>query len=444
MAYQSKSGLPSTGYVGPLTRAVLNGAVCSNPIKAATTPAASPAPVISEFVGSNDNLLTVGSNNVVYGKNLSNINSAYITSISDPSKKLLNLQYTIKSDTSVVLTAPSTMSSLANGDYYLYLGKPGSVSAPTLVKISQPTLGNSVTAPVSAPRITSISKTNVKYNDTVTLRGANFDGVKADLLFITDARGSISPEILSVSSSRVVFKVPNIPAGTYYVYLASNTGISNKVIMNVSVQAATVVVDNTPKITGISKNVVEYNDIVKLTGVNFSGVRSELLYITDSNGSISPEILSTSPTSVDFKVPNIPAGRYDVYLTANGGTSNKVAMSVSISTQVDTPYISSINPNTGKFGDTVTLNGLNFQGVTSDLLFMDDATGSISPEILSSSATSVVFKVPNVPTGTYSIYLAADKGISNKVNFTVQSNISNISNTRQSATVFEWFMSLLQ
>jgi len=316
MAYQSKSGIPSTGFVGPLTRATLNGAVCSNQMKGAT-------PTVS-------------------------------------------------------------------------------------------------TTPVEvAPRINSISRSNVRYNDTVTLRGTNFSGVRSELLYITDANGSISPEILSSSATRVVFKVPNVPTGTYDVYLTSNTGTSNKVQMRVSVQAVTTtVVETSPRISSISKSNVKYNDIVTLRGTNFSGVRSELLYITDSKGSISPELISSSPTAIDFKVPNVPAGTYDVYLTSNTGTSNKVQMSVSVPVVV--PTITNVSKTSAKYNDLITIRGYGFKGVTSELLYITNVGGSISPTLVSTPTdTAIVFRTPNVPAGDYQIYLTADGGISNKVPFAV-------------------------
>jgi len=426
MSYQEKKGIPSTGYVGPLTRAVLNGAVCINPVKA----------------------------------------------------------------------TPSLVGTTAVG---------------------------------SSPRISSISTSNVRVNDIVTLRGANFDGVRSELLYITNTTGSISPEIVASSNSSVVFKVPNIPAGTYYVYLASNTGISNKMVMNVSSNVSlnvytncksdttkkeairqlylklqkrepdqagwdywtcdtrslsqiesdmkagfeyvakqqmvvlsnqilgraptdseinqwylviyntqtgaidynpliaklnamkgpvTNAVSTAPKINSITKSSVKVGDTVGIRGTNFDGVRSELLYITNTTGSISPEIISNSPVSVYFTVPNIPAGAYYVYLTANGGTSDKVLMNVEA--KVEAPVISNVSITSAKYNDLVTIRGKGFKGVRSELLYITNANGSISPEVTSTPTDSVlVFRTPNIPAGDYQIYLAADGGISNKVPFSV-------------------------
>ena len=133
-------------------------------------------------------------------------------------------------------------------------------------------------------------------------------------------------------------------------------------------------------------------------------------------------------------------------MTANGGSSNKVAFTVlpPLAQQPVTPYISSVSPVSAKANALVTVTGTNFQGVTSDLIFLESSVGSISPEIVSSSATSIVFKVPYVTAGTYKLYIFADGGASNEVNFTIESGMAIGQGLIQTATVFDWFISLFR
>jgi peptidoglycan hydrolase-like protein with peptidoglycan-binding domain len=186
-----------------------------------------------------------------------------------------------------------------------------------------------------------------------------------------------------------------------------------------------------PVISSVLPLSARVNDTVTLSGSNFTGVNPDLVTISNSTGSMSVGTLYVSTaTAVVFKLPNLPAGVYNVELTANGGTSNKVTLTVlapiveRVSAPRTTPYIASISPSGAKPGALVTVTGSNFQGVTADLLFIENTSGSISPEIVSSSATSIVFKVPNMPAGSYKVYLFADMGESNQANFTVQNALT--------------------
>jgi len=343
MLYQEKKGLPSTGYVGPLTRAILNASVCNNVVSTTTS---------------------------------------------------------------------------------------------------------SVVVPTSVPKITSVLPLSAKVGDTVTLYGSNFTGVTSDLISISNSVGSISPDtVYSITTNTVVFKMPNVPAGIYNVQLTANGGTSNRISLNALQQTADVIPTIAPKITSVLPVSAKPGDTVTLFGTNFTGVTKELISISNSSGSISPDtIYSSNASSVSFKMPSVPVGTYSVGLTSNNGTSNRISLNaLQQAVQVATPFISSINPTVGKTGDLVTLGGTNFEGVVSDLLFMDTANGSISPQIVSSSATNITFRVPNVPVGVYKVWMLGDKGASNEVNFTVQNNLSTTgSGVTQTASVLNWFISLFR
>lgn len=238
-----------------------------------------------------------------------------------------------------------------------------------------------------------------------------------------------------------------------------------------------------PRIVRITPNRAKPNDPVELLGVNFSGSSVELSILTGSGGVVTkPAIMFSNQNKINFNTPLIPAGEYKISVKRGGAVSNEVVFSVidqiivvpeqpatpnpntppdpvpvvpvapvAVPNLVSTPKpaappaptvisndlvpkIISISPTSGSFGNLVTITGLNFTGVVTDLLFITNATGSISPEIISKSSTSITFKLPNIPAGIYKIYLAADGGISNEVEFSV------FMPGNQASNVLDWFL----
>ncbi len=317
-----------------------------------------------------------------------------------------------------------------------------------------------------APVITSITPGKLKSGEKLVITGKNFlsDGVSAatevsDVILTNSSNVTVArATILSQSNTRVEVQIPSNLQGLYNVVIVTvGSGKSNPwtvVVEPTTTQAPATPVTPpvaptrtpAPVINSVLPLGARAGDTVTLYGSNFTGVISDLISISDSRGSISPEVMySASASSVTFKMPNLPAGTYYVELTANSGTSNRIVLNALQPTvQISTPYISSISPSSAKPNTLITLTGTNFEGVTSDLLFIENSSGSTYLDVVSSSATSVTFRVPNIPAGTYKVYLFADKGESNWVDFTVQSGVSTLQSIVQTATVFDWFISLFR
>ncbi len=331
-----------------------------------------------------------------------------------------------------------------------------------------PDVSSTPTVVRQAPVITSITPGKLRSGEKLVIAGKNFlsDGVStatelSDVILTNSSNVTVArATILSKSNTRVEIQIPSNLQGLYNVVIVTvGSGKSNPWTVVVEPAIATPQTPVTPVtppvaptktpapvINSVLPLGAKAGDTVTLYGSNFTGVISDLISISDSRGSISPEVMySASASSVTFKMPNLPAGAYYVELTANSGTSNRIVLNALQTTvQISTPYISSVSPSSAKPNTLITLTGTNFEGVTSDLLFIENSTGSRYLDVVSSSATSVTFRVPNIPAGAYKVYLFADKGESNWVDFTVQGNVSALQSIVQTATVFDWFISLFQ
>jgi hypothetical protein len=334
-----------------------------------------------------------------------------------------------------------------------------------------------------SPAVTSIVPSILKSGEKMTINGKNFftDGFStsnqiSEVILTNSSNVPVTrPVILSQSDTRIEIQLPsNLQPGTYSVVVLTTrsertkaltirieSAVPTPVVAPVvpvtpvapAAPVAPVVVPAVvtqipaPVINSILPISARVDDTVTLSGSNFTGVTPDLVWITNSTGAASVGTLyQSTANTIIFKTPNIPAGTYSVELTANGGSSNKVAFTVlpPLAQQPVTPYISSVSPVSAKANALVTVTGTNFQGVTSDLIFLESSVGSISPEIVSSSATSIVFKVPYVTAGAYKLYIFADGGASNEVNFTIESGMAIGQGFIQTATVFDWFISLFR
>ncbi len=247
------------------------------------------------------------------------------------------------------------------------------------------------------PRIVRVTPNRAKTNDPIELLGVNFSGSGIELSILTSGGGVVTkPAITSSNQNKIYFNTPSIPAGDYKISVKRGGAISNEVSFSVIDQV--VVVPEQPA----TPNPNTPPDPVQVVPV-------------------SPPVVPVVPVSVPNLVPAPKPAAPPVPTVI----SNDLI-----------PKIISISPTSGSFGNLVTITGLNFTGVVTDLLFITNATGSISPEIISKSSTSITFKLPNIPAGVYKIYLAADGGISNEVEFSVYMPGNQVSN------VFDWLLGL--
>lgn len=102
-----------------------------------------------------------------------------------------------------------------------------------------------------------------------------------------------------------------------------------------------------------------------------------------------------SGASLTFSVPNLPFGKYDIFITNSLGTSNK-SFFVITDPKSSPPFILSTSPESCLYGEEVTIRGANFTPTGNEIY---SSYGSIK-DVASPDGTTLVFKVlpfPEVP-----------------------------------------------
>lgn len=169
----------------------------------------------------------------------------------------------------------------------------------------------------------------------------------------------------------------------------------------VNVQNAPIIADFSPKNGAPGSQVV-------ITGANFTGVTGV------SFGGVNAAFIINSPTQITATVPE-GALIGSIAISSLGGTTNSAA------TFIVAPRITSFTPDHGGVGQTVTLNGANFEGVTS-VTFNGTATSFTFV-----SSTQVTTSVPADATiGRIAITTPGGTG-SSATDFIVAPRIANFS-----------------
>ncbi|MBP5398596.1 MAG: IPT/TIG domain-containing protein [Bacteroidales bacterium] len=165
--------------------------------------------------------------------------------------------------------------------------------------------------PSTKPVITSISPATGWGGDAVTITGANFSATAADNMV---KFGSAAATVTSASATQLVVTVPNHVAGEVTVTVivgSESTALAN---------GFTYATDNPLSITSVSPATGWKNDVVTITGANFSVTAADN---TVKFGSVTATVTSASATQLVVTVPNHVAGKVDVSVTANGQTVSK-------------------------------------------------------------------------------------------------------------------------
>lgn len=243
---------------------------------------------------------------------------------------------------------------------------------------------------VPPPVITSFSPANGGgVGTTVTITGTNFTGATAVKFYGLDATS------FTVNSATEITAVVPVGAttGPISVSTPSGTGTST----SFTVIAA-------PTITGFTPSSGGIGSTVTITGTSFNGATS-----VKFNGTSSLGVTVVSSTTITATVP-AGATTGKISITTPGGT----ASSSTSFTVLSAPTITSMAPNSGGVGATVTLIGTNFTG-TNSIKFNGVSASTFTA--ISSTAISVV--VPTgATTGTITVTTPNGTGTSGG-NFTV-------------------------
>ena len=87
----------------------------------------------------------------------------------------------------------------------------------------------------------------------------------------------------------------------------------------------------------------------------------------------------------------------------------------------NSPQVSSVDPNSGKVNDTVTITGTDLDKTTVSAVYLSDDKNDYKATVVNQSAEKIVIKVPQVKAGGYNVTVqVGDKLFIKPVKFTVQ------------------------
>ena len=248
------------------------------------------------------------------------------------------------------------------------------------------------------PNISSLSLTQGPVGATLTVHGTNFGS----------PQGSSSVTFNGVTGAVVTWNTSNIdvtvPSG-------ATTGNVVVTVAGVASNGVNFTVTPPPNITSISPTSGPIGTVVTVTGTDFGPTIGTIQSVIKFNG-VQTRTTFWSDTSAVGPVPS-GATTGDVVLYVGGAPSNGVLFTVT-----PPPSITSLSPNFGPVGASVTITGSYFgatQG-TSTVTF-----NGVQATPTSWSDTSIAVPVPRGAT-TGNVVVTESGLASNSVNFTVTSN----------------------
>ncbi len=248
--------------------------------------------------------------------------------------------------------------------------------------------------------VITLSKNTGNVGDTVTVSGANFspnttlsilfDSIVVSSATITDASGNFSATIT----------IPAAVSGAHAIKVGA--------VQQTFTVTSKMVLDKTQGIAGTT---------VTITGTGFAGSTSIVATFNNAALTLNSSVTDASGGfTATFTVPAVAAGTYEVKVIA--GSTQTANFTV-----VD-PTIS-LDKNSGKVGESITITGTNFAAGSTITFTIDGAT---SPNLPSTTANAnggftVSFNIPVIAGGAHT--LAVTSGvISKSAQFTVTANAS--------------------
>jgi hypothetical protein len=185
-----------------------------------------------------------------------------------------------------------------------------------------------------------------------------------------------------------------------------------------------------PGITSLTPDHGAVSDTVTIAGSNFRA--SQGTGTVTFNGT-EATVTSWSDTEIEVTVPE-GATTGDVVVTDDGGTAS--AGATWTLDEAAAPEITSIDPDHGRPGDTVTVTGTGFGETEGYLIFAKDAETPVIATIISWSDTEIVATVPDTDVvWGVGIFLSDGVTSSNTVTWTLDPAPAASSPTGLPATV---------
>jgi hypothetical protein len=226
------------------------------------------------------------------------------------------------------------------------------------------------TLKVTLPRGTSIAPTLLYHGENVTITGTDLDLVKK--VFFTNVAAAVT-SFESQSATELVVKVP-ATALKGIMKLEAESGVQTNVTGELDVKM--------PRATGIAPAIVKHADNITITGTELQLVSK--IHFTNAATPVET-FVSKTPTQIVVKVP-AAAKKGTIKLEMASGLQTTSTAEV----DVLLPTITSFAANPINRGDTLTINGTNFDLVTAVVLSNAPAITTF----VSKTNTKIEVKVP--------------------------------------------------
>ncbi|XP_031760464.1 fibrocystin-L [Xenopus tropicalis] len=259
----------------------------------------------------------------------------------------------------------------------------------------------------ASPAISSISPTSIYNSTTLYITGSGLGTSDNDILVYV---GNWLAQVISSNDTDLACTIGPIPAGSYTVkVIVLSTGLATGKLTVTSPAQATLL---TPS------GSTEGGTLLSITGNGFDPLSTTVLV-----GGTLCHIVSVAPSNIQcLTPPSTDAGTATVSIRVRSVTYPPLSFSYS---QSDTPIVSSVVPDTGVPGTSVTITG---SGFGSDATKTSVTIGNTACTIATISDTQVQCTMGNHSGGTFPVILKTEKGFAkSNVQFNYQLTLTNVS-----------------
>ena len=145
--------------------------------------------------------------------------------------------------------------------------------------------------------VTSLSNFIIKAGDILTIQGRGFSPTSNTVNFGSQTQIN---SIVSTSTNTIFVQIPNIPDGTYQVWVSNSNGSSGKTKSKLFVKISNVT-HNRPTITKVSPTQAKIGDTITVTGTGFDSSTNQVNSILGIIKNVSSD-----GSRLIFKVSDLP------------------------------------------------------------------------------------------------------------------------------------------
>ncbi|MDR0926873.1 MAG: SUMF1/EgtB/PvdO family nonheme iron enzyme [Ignavibacteria bacterium] len=266
----------------------------------------------------------------------------------------------------------------------------------------------------NTPVITTITPPTCYATDIFNITGSKFGNTQSaynGVVLLGDSTLK-ADEIVSWSETLIRAKKYNMPVGTHNVVVKTDSGTSNtgKIVIIPEDE------EQPFQITAVLPADCKIGTTLSIGGTQFGATQGDN-YVMLGNTKITTTTL-WNDNEIRLLVPDLgAAGKYSVSVFKNGVESNKLEINYTI--PVLPPQITTMSPQTGYIGDTISLFGSNFGATQStSYVMVGNVKANVYPQW---TAGAVKFVIPALAiSGNVRIFV---NGIeSNSFNLTIESS----------------------